>query len=74
MNRTRCFSVGLNKATMVWLGPQSPEAIRDDFMSIWGEVVAMDGDAYAGLDDPDAVHLYKKHLAARRGLFSDPAG
>ncbi|CAE7244378.1 unnamed protein product [Symbiodinium sp. CCMP2592] len=66
VRRTRLFTVGLNKRTMAWLGPDQDD-VAADFLRFYGVDLKLTADVFLVATD-DEVAEAKSTMAARRGF------
>ena len=46
VRRTRFWGAALNQKRLVWIGPETHEVLQQDFLSLFGVAVQLDGDVY----------------------------
>lgn len=73
MMRRRYYASAINLERLVWVGPRDAESLKDDFMTLFGAVVVLDGDAYACIDAPSAIVERKQEVLRKRGIWSCPS-
>ena len=66
VRRTRLFTVGLNKRTMAWLGPDQDD-VAADFLRFYGVDLNLTADVFLVATDNE-VEEAKSMMAARRGF------
>jgi hypothetical protein len=67
--RTRYFGTAINQENLVWVGPPTPEEIREEYYKQFGCKVLLDADCFAGIDDAVSMQDYHKHLSSKRGVY-----
>jgi hypothetical protein len=68
LRRRRKLSMALSRANLIWVGPQTPQAIKDEFANLFCRRVVLDGDIF--ICDTEAARAeYLNHWARRRGAF-----
>ena len=73
VRRERRFTWSCLKSKMIWVGPETTEAVQTTFASWFQTRVQLDGDVFAGVDDEGNSWQELQQLAARRKVYIDPA-
>ena len=69
--RFRVLSFNLDVDTLVWIGPEDPAAIYNDFMSISSLETILTGDVYFVCSDAAVKERYKKFMVKRKLYIGD---
>lgn len=72
--RTRLMASGINRETMVWVGPVEPNEVREKFFSMFGTKCMLDCDSYAGIDSDAGAKQFEHLLFERHSVFPRAGG
>lgn len=64
--RRRQLCSAVRKETLVWVGPTTPAAVKEDFYNIFGVRVMLDPDAFVGIDDSISTRASLREISGRR--------
>lgn len=60
------MSCSIDRETMVWLGPMTAEAVKEDFASFFFVEGVLDASIFVGIDSPGAIRARRASLGGRR--------
>ena len=66
VRRTRVFSAGVNRSSMVWLGPTDPDELQRHFESFFKCTMNVTADCFLVASDSE-IHAEQRRLAKLRG-------
>ena len=64
--RLRSLGAGLNRATLVWCGPDTPEGVQEEFDTLYSRPCELDAGIYLRATEEE-VYRYHCERAPRRG-------
>ncbi len=67
--RRRSWHTAIKDESVVWVGPRTPEAIREAFLGFFGCTVRLEADDFL-VDSPEAEQEVRRDIARTRGVFS----
>lgn len=73
MRRTRFLAAAVNRDTVVWTGPASPDLLAKEFLGTFGQAPMMEADDFLNLDTEEQHNVLLSEIAANRGLFCPPS-
>ena len=71
--RDRQLSAGLSLQTLVWVGPQDPKAIQEDFDALFSRSCLLNGNVFFRADDLETATYYTQKLQ-KRGFYGSLPG
>ena len=73
VRRSRRFSVALNRATVIWMGPVALNLVQEHFASMFSKRCELDVSVFAGLDSQENIDAERTFRASKAG-HADPHG
>ena len=71
LRRRRLYAVAVKKSSLAWLGDNESPDVTQHFMGLLRRSPALNGDIFAGIDDPQAIADLRADFARKRGCFSN---
>ena len=72
VRRTRFWGAALSQKRLVWIGPETNDVLQQDFLSLFGAAVQLDGDVYAKKDNVEGIAATVHGLAQKAGKHLTP--
>ena len=70
-SRFRGYATAIKEETLLWIGPQTPQAVQADFEQWFRAAAMVSGSIFAGADTKKNISNKRKELAHLNGIF-DP--
>ena len=64
------YAAAVKRSSLVWLGPSGQADVTQHFLGLVGSPTFLDGDIYAGMDEPANIKNVRAEYAKKRGCFS----
>jgi len=69
IRRRRTFTSGLNRETLVWIGPTDPGDVQREFDELFTRTVELTGDAFFVADEADVLSWVRDRSAKRKSTL-----
>ena len=70
-NRTRLMATALKNESILWVGPDTPDGIQEDFMQFFQARAVIEADIFVGLDSRENVEKTRREYANSQGVYGD---
>ena len=71
VRRTRCLGAAIARSTLVWVGPDTDDAVQDEFMSLMGSTCELDGDMYFMASKVQVAKFSYELASSRKKVLPD---